>query len=675
MGTVLSAAPETRLRRRRCVTPLLLLVCVALGTSWGCSRADRAHAATPLDAEKEPPKLLSEAERIAQAERLLEEAKKDLADTDAELADPASDYAKAETEFKQLDAQVEAQKKAIAKFRTANQPDEVAKAEEKLKALTAEWQKARDRFNLLIAKRKTIQAKRTALTAQIEKSQQTLAALRGTAVQPPKKDSGATPVTKADPPPVPKVPPATVPGIPGTVAPATSTTPAPARVVKDDDEIRRARAAAEARRATLAEVQEKADSVEERIRVLEELIATEEKLLGKERWGADETEQELARLVAQLSATPPADQAAALAKVQDTRQRFEAARGRIVKLTERIAALNNDLHAIQSERIEALQALADTNKAADAADRELSELQNPLSTRNVNKWLASHGINMILIAVGIVALHALTRMSSRQIVRLVARNSHRGSEEDRENRASTLVGVFRYATALIIFGGGIVMLLDEAGVPIVPLMGGAAVMGLAVAFGAQNLIKDYFTGFMMLLEDQYGVNDVVRIGSISGLVEKITLRVTVLRDLEGVLHFVPHGQVTAVSNMTHGWSRALFDIPVPHTADLTLVMDEVMRLARELRADPAFAPKIIEDPEMLGIEVLDGAASVVRFLVKTRPLQQWAVKRELLRRIRLRLTELGLDPAPTQVLQLKLPDGSDPRDVRNGRPPDWRTMS
>jgi small conductance mechanosensitive channel len=240
----------------------------------------------------------------------------------------------------------------------------------------------------------------------------------------------------------------------------------------------------------------------------------------------------------------------------------------------------------------------------------------------------------------------------------VARNSSRGSPEERENRAHTLVGVFRYAATLLIFGSGVVMLLDEAGVPIVPLMGGAAVIGLAIAFGAQNLIKDYFSGFMMLMEDQYGVNDVVKIGNVSGLVEKITLRVTVLRDLEGVLHFIPHGTVSTVSNMTHGWSRALFDIPVPHDADLNRMMDELIAIGRGLRADPRFADKIIDDPEMLGVETLDGTASVVRFLIKTRPLQQWMVKREVLRRVKLRFEELGIAlPPPNRVVQVRFPDG------------------
>ena len=148
---------------------------------------------------------------------------------------------------------------------------------------------------------------------------------------------------------------------------------------------------------------------------------------------------------------------------------------------------------------------------------------------------------------------------SHRVVKLVASRGMRGSKVERENRANTLVSVFHNAATLTIFIGGFLMICDEAGVPIGPLLGGAAVFGLAVAFGAQNLIRDYFYGFMILMENQYKLNDVVQIGDHSGQVEQITLRMTALRDLEGNLHFLPNGTITSVINMTHGWSRALFE--------------------------------------------------------------------------------------------------------------------
>jgi small conductance mechanosensitive channel len=156
---------------------------------------------------------------------------------------------------------------------------------------------------------------------------------------------------------------------------------------------------------------------------------------------------------------------------------------------------------------------------------------------------------------------------------------------------------------------------------------------------------------MVLLEDQYGINDVVRIGKISGLVEHISLRATVLRDLEGVVHFIPHGTITTVSNLTHGWSRALFDVDVAYTEDVDRVMQVLLEIGRDLRQDPTFSPLILDDPEMLGVNELADSSVIVKFFIKTYPLQQWTVKREMLRRIKNRFDELGIEiPYPHQTV-------------------------
>lgn len=179
-------------------------------------------------------------------------------------------------------------------------------------------------------------------------------------------------------------------------------------------------------------------------------------------------------------------------------------------------------------------------------------------------------------------------------------------------------------------------------------------IGLAVAFGAQNLIRDYFTGFMVLMEDQYGINDVVRIGSISGMVEKITLRMTVLRDLEGVVHFIPHGTITTVSNLTHGWSRALLDIKIPLNEDPDRMMEMLREMVIDMRKDAHFGQLIIEDPDILGVESVNNDGITIRFLIKTVPLQQWTVKRELLRRIKHRFDLLKIAfPIPQHLIHFQ----------------------
>ena len=248
-------------------------------------------------------------------------------------------------------------------------------------------------------------------------------------------------------------------------------------------------------------------------------------------------------------------------------------------------------------------------------------------------------------------LHWPMGQISKRIVGLVASRGMRGSKAERENRANTLISVFHNAATLAVFIGGFLMIFDEAGVPIGPLLGGAAVLGLAVAFGAQNLIRDYFYGFMILLENQYKLNDVVQIGDHSGQVEQITLRMTALRDLEGNLHFLPNGNITSVINMTHGWSRALFDVGVAYGEDVDQVMDVIADLGKEMRKDSQFRLLILEDLTMLGVDAFGDSAITIKFFIKTLPLQQWTVKREFLRRLKKRFDELGIEiPFPHRTL-------------------------
>jgi small conductance mechanosensitive channel len=168
------------------------------------------------------------------------------------------------------------------------------------------------------------------------------------------------------------------------------------------------------------------------------------------------------------------------------------------------------------------------------------------------------------------------------------------------------------------------------------------------------LIRDFFAGFMILVENQYSVGHVIRIGSISGAVEDISLRTTVLRDEEGVVHFIPHGQITTVSNLSYGWSRVAISIGVAYQEDVDRVMQVLMDVARQLAQDETFGRDVIDEPQMLGVDALGDSSVAIKFLLKTRPLRQWAVKRELLRRIKLRFDELGIEiPFPQRVIHMQ----------------------
>jgi moderate conductance mechanosensitive channel len=262
----------------------------------------------------------------------------------------------------------------------------------------------------------------------------------------------------------------------------------------------------------------------------------------------------------------------------------------------------------------------------------------------------------ILIVAAIVIWFA--RLIRHRLIDMLVARGKRGTTHELENRARTLVGVFHSTFRTIVYGTAIVLVLEEFGFSVAPLLGGAAVVGLAVAFGAQSLIKDYFTGFIILLEQQYMVNDVVQIGDLAGQVERITLRMTVLRSQDGKVHFIPHGTINSVTNMTHGWSRALFSLPVGYDADTDRICRIISELGRELRRDPAFSPLIIEDLVMLGVNEFQNSSIEIRFYIATRPLQQWTVKREMLRRIKMRFDQEGISiPFPQLTLHYRPDEG------------------
>jgi small conductance mechanosensitive channel len=276
------------------------------------------------------------------------------------------------------------------------------------------------------------------------------------------------------------------------------------------------------------------------------------------------------------------------------------------------------------------------------------------TVRELRTWAVEHGVSILgIIAVVFVILWLASVLDDR-IIRLLAGRDSRGTSQERENRAKTLVGVLHNAlrTAAIVIG--CMMVLQEFNVPIGPLLGGVAVVGLAVAFGAQSLIKDYFTGFLVLLEQQYMIGDVVQIGNISGQVENITLRLTVLRDHEGKVHFIPHGQITTVTNMTHGWARAVFDIGIAYAQDAEQAIDVLLQLAKDLRQDGVFGEFIVADAEMYGVDALGDSSVVIKFGIKTLPTKRWDVRREMLKRIKRKFDEVGIElPFPQRTVWIK----------------------
>jgi len=611
----------------------------------------------------------TDAEKIANANDSIRRATSAVEKIQQRVDDPKGEYHQAETEFEALNLRLKETKANVAKLRKEGKEAEAVALDPALAVTQAEWQLAKERFDIAIRQKKANVEAIAGLKERIVSDQHLLDRLNGKKEPPSAPTPTPRPVQVAAPKPDPKVPPVAEPKVvtETPVAPKEETQPASladAALAPDenDPDLKAARQELDSRRGELDEANAHVREAEERVRVTERSIRTADKMMELERESVTQAEKAAMRLATTLRADPPSDaeeHVAMTERLVNTEQRLAESRDRLQRVTDRRGTLVESLADHKAELALVKKEAEGKQKDVMRAEVRLKEILSPTAPRNLYRWVAAKGPRILLIIGCMFVVHLMVRQFSRRIVNFISRHSERGSPDDRENRAHTLVGVFRYAAGLAVFGGGLVMLLDEIGVPIVPLMGGAAVIGLAVAFGAQNLIRDYFTGFMMLMEDQYSVNDVVKIGGTSGLVEMITLRVTVLRDLEGVRHFIPHGTITNVSNLTHGWSRAKMDISIAYKENIDRVVDVLMELGRKLRLDPVFGKHILDNPEMLGVESLAESGVVIRFLLKTRPLHQWAVRREMLRRIKNRFDELGIElPYPHRSVYHHFPDGA-----------------
>jgi small conductance mechanosensitive channel len=187
------------------------------------------------------------------------------------------------------------------------------------------------------------------------------------------------------------------------------------------------------------------------------------------------------------------------------------------------------------------------------------------------------------------------------------------------------------------------MMLSEVGVNIAPIIASAGIIGVALGFGAQSLVRDFLSGMFMIFEDQFGVGDVVDVGEASGTIEAVTLRVTRLRDLNGTVWYVPNGEILRVGNMSQNWSRAVVDVSVGYGEDLARVKRVLGEVAHDLWEDEDFKDLIIEEPEITGVELLAADSVDLRVLIKTRPMEQWAVAREMRQRIKARFDHEGIE--------------------------------
>lgn len=218
-------------------------------------------------------------------------------------------------------------------------------------------------------------------------------------------------------------------------------------------------------------------------------------------------------------------------------------------------------------------------------------------------------------------------------------------------RVETLIRLIRQAAFIVLWVTTLLILLKEIGVDIAPVLASAGIVGLAVGFGAQNLVRDFISGFFFILENQIRVGDVAIINGTGGLVEKVNFRTIVLRDLGGVVHIFPNGTVTSLSNLTNDWSAYIFDIGVAYKENTDNVIEVMTQVGSDMKEDETIGTYMLEEPEIFGVDKFDSSSVVIKGRIRTKPIRQWQVGREYLRRIKLAFDDAGIEiPFPHQTL-------------------------
>jgi small conductance mechanosensitive channel len=258
-------------------------------------------------------------------------------------------------------------------------------------------------------------------------------------------------------------------------------------------------------------------------------------------------------------------------------------------------------------------------------------------------WLLTHSLKAAIIVIGAAIIVRAARLV---ISRLEHRLGHGHNEHDLEwqRRASTLGGILTRLVTVTVWSLAALMLLRELSIDVLPILTTAGIAGLAIGFGAQNLVRDVISGFFMILEDQVRVGDMARINGVTGVIEQVNLRTMVLRDGEGAVHVFPNGTVTALANLSKQFSNAIVDLRVSYGENLDTVFDAIREAGKSMQEDHEWAPLLLSPIDVVGVESIADGFAMVRAKFKTQPLNQGMVANELRRRLLSMLTSRGISP-------------------------------
>lgn len=266
-------------------------------------------------------------------------------------------------------------------------------------------------------------------------------------------------------------------------------------------------------------------------------------------------------------------------------------------------------------------------------------------------WLLSHGVRIVIIAVGAFILNSILSRIIMRTVRIAVVTDKNLPPEAEKKREDTLIRIFNGVLKIVILIMSLLMILNEFGIEIGPILAGAGIVGLALGFGGQYLIRDIITGLFILIENQYRIGDVINIDDTGGVVEDISLRKTTLRDMNGTVHHIPNGEIKKVSNLSRKFARINLDIGISYNSDLDQVISVVNNTGIELAEDPLYKSWIITPPQFLRVEAFEDSAIIIKILGDTIPLKQWELTGEFRKRIKKAFDREGIEiPFPQRVI-------------------------
>jgi small conductance mechanosensitive channel len=610
--------------------------------------------AQDAQAPGEAVEVKTEAERVIQIQKIiesdqarLEELKKDLKEREDDFERTGNDLAKREVKLEAMEAQLEETADSAEKATLQTETDAYREKYEIVKSQT----------DLNFQTEKTVRDQVQTLEKKIGIDQQALDELLGTAEAPQVAEppvGAPVPIPPAaQPAPAPGVVPGLMPGFPAAPATPGATPGVVPETLPETTEQIEARKEAEKTGLEAEQAEQALLTFLERKAALQEQIDFEKTLLDTVEMSKANVDQAVQIRRQELADAIAGGDKAELERAQKNLVSInEALRSVTDEIDERentLEGFHERMQALQEEQLAVTQEAVRARAEAEDSREESVWLNSPFNPKNILRWALDRGPDMLAVILIALVLLVLIRRFVQNIARVMVGKGRR-SRRDATTRADTLALSFGSAATMVIAMIAILLVFEAAGVNVATILGGAAILGVAIAFGAQNLMRDYFNGFIILIEDQYELNDLVTINNITGRVERVSLRTTALRDLQGKLHFIPNGEIKSVTNRSYEWAQIVLHIRVSYKENVDRVMDEILKVVRGLCAEPEFRDSIIDEPKMLGVDEFAEFGVIIKCILRTEPNDLFRIKRETLRRIKNRFDELGIEiPVPGVV--------------------------